>query len=122
MGDSKLNSLIREAMPFVKPTDEYIDKLVELFSTDPNRFLYYNDHGFIAGILTDQYILLPDTKIAIEVAWWVAPEYRGKNIGKELYKEFEEWAKLNDAQAIIVGRQINDSEEISRTYLKWVQK
>ena len=107
-------------MPFVKPSDEYIESLIKVFSESPDRCLFYNDHGFIAGFITDEYLLIPDTLVAIEVAWWVDPAQRNKMIGGRLYKQFENRALDNGAQVLLVGRQVKDSTESGRIFIKWV--
>ena len=121
-----LSNLIKNAAlesPYASKLDnEYIESLIESFTSDPSKCLYYNDYGFIAGMVTSGHILLPDTLIALEVAWYVLPEERNKMVGGRLYKQFEEWAKSKEIKAIFVGKPIKDSILVQPGYMKWVSR
>lgn len=101
-------------------TEEYVNELIRDFSSSNYKCLFSSDNGFIAGLLSDGHILLPQTTVAIEIAWYVLPEARGKLEGGRLYEKFENWAKLNKAKAIFIGKPIKDSILVQPGYMKWV--
>lgn len=53
--------------------------------------LLYEDVGLIAGAVTP--CMFGDLLVATEVAWWVEPEHRKSNIGRELLDAFEFWGQ-----------------------------
>ena len=99
-------------------TDDYTDSLIQHFSTDENSCLFYEEHGFIAGSIIDTHILLPDTRLALEVAWYVRPEHRNKMCGGRLYKLFEKWAIEKKAVYIFQGIKSRDSIKVSEVHVR----
>ena len=112
----------RESAYGVELSEERTEQIIQEYSTDPSKCLFYSDTGFILGLLTTNHLLLHGTVVALEIAWYVAPEARGKLEGGRLYKQFEKWALDNKAKAIFVGKQIKDSILVQPGYIKWVSK
>lgn len=42
-------------------------------------------------------------KIAMEVGWWVDPEYRKSGVGKSLIDAFEYWANKMGCSLVVMG-------------------
>lgn len=117
-------NLIKEAAkesPYAVYLDiDYIETLIQDYSTDPTKCLFVDDYGFIAGMLSKGHVFYPGITVALEIAWYVLPEHRGKMVGGRLYKQFEEWAISNQARIIFVGRQVKGSTLVQSGYMKWV--
>ena len=61
-----------------------------------------NEHiGFFIGCLHNP--LFSDDILATELFWWVEKECRGRGIAIALIKEFERWAKSNNATQVNVS-------------------
>lgn len=117
----QLPSLIKQATEefgYPSPSDEYIDQLIQTFSTRDDSCLFFTEHGFIAGFITTGHILLPGIKAALEVAWYVHPEHRNKMEGGRLYKMFEEWSIKNEAIYMFQGIATRDSRKVSEIHLR----
>ena len=95
------------------------NKIIRNYETEPHRLLESNEHGFIAGSFTRDYLLLSEKPVALEVAWYVAPEKRNSGIGMELYNKFEQWARKLGAEYIIQGRSTGkDCTKVGAFYLR----
>lgn len=64
--------------------------------------ILWQKEGKITGILAGQISTIPllGRKIAVECLWWVDPEVRGTEAGKQLLDSFEHWAGLRGADMI----------------------
>jgi hypothetical protein len=58
--------------------------------------------GFLAAILQPVWFS-PGTIVALETAWWMDADVRGRVEGVRLLLEFERWAKEQGAQAICMS-------------------
>jgi len=38
---------------------------------------------------------------AVEIEWYVIPEYRSNKVGDKLFQTYRQWAKLNQAQCVV---------------------
>ncbi len=56
----------------------------------------------IAGALLYPMYFSPNTLVAQELWWWLAPEARGSGAGAKMFKQIEDWAKENGAAAIFM--------------------
>lgn len=94
--------------------DEVIYDLVCDLIDDPSKvILLYEDKGFLAGI-THNFLLGPH-RMAVELGWYVQPEYRGEKIGKALIDGFENWAEVMDCKLITM---VSIDEEMGKYYEK----
>lgn len=59
-------------------------------------------YGGLLGMLAPVWFSLSD-KIAVEVAWWVAPQHRGGRGGIGLIRAFELWAKESGAVSVALS-------------------
>jgi GNAT superfamily N-acetyltransferase len=74
--------------------EDKIKTVVNDFLSAPNEqkiVLLKDGEGMLAAFVTP--MLINNDPIATEVAWWVEPKFRDKNVGKELVEAFEYWAK-----------------------------
>ena len=108
----------KEANQGPELSDDHLETLIQTYSTNPDCCLFYNEHGFIMGLMTTGHILFPGIKIALEVAWWVHPEHRKKMHGGLLYKDFAKWAEDNKAEYIFTGIETRGSRKISECYMR----
>jgi GNAT superfamily N-acetyltransferase len=58
--------------------------------------------GFIACVMHGAWFD-PNFRIALETAWWMHPDARGRPEGVRLLFAFEQWAKEHDAHAICMS-------------------
>lgn len=119
----QLRDLIQQAtVEFGYPplSVEYIDQLIKNFEDNPVSCLFSTENGFIAGFITEGHILLPNIKVALEVAWYVHPLHRNKMEGGRLYKMFEKWAKENGVAYIFQGIKNKDSKKVSEVHMRKV--
>lgn len=72
--------------------------------------------AFLAGTLTATFTSF--RKVAVETAWWVAPAYRSKGIGKELIEAFEAWGKEMGVDKFILCSIASSPPEVEKLYLK----
>ncbi len=94
------------------------DKWIKVYERDKDKFLHYTEDGFIAGQITDSYMLLDGAIVALEVAWYVTPEKRTQGIGMELYKKFYDWALEKGCEFILQGRPTKGTKKVGPFYLK----
>ncbi len=59
-------------------------------------------HGFIACIMQSAWFS-PGTRIALEAAWWMDEDFRGRPEGVRLLLAFERWAKEEKADAVCMS-------------------
>ena len=59
-------------------------------------------HGFLASAAQPVWFK-PSSCVAIEIAWWMDEEHRGRPEGVRLLFEFERWAKEQGAQGICMS-------------------
>lgn len=88
-------------MKFVESTGyiKYADRatienlIIAVINGEKNEriILFEPDVGFLAACVTP--FLFGPHILATEMAWWVNPDHRGKQIGSEFLKAFEYWAK-----------------------------
>lgn len=79
----------------------------------PDRVVFMNEHGMIAGMYT-VFIYGSDLN-AVELAWWVDPEHRTSGLGKELIQAFEDWAKDNGCKMVTM---ISLDDDLGKYYEK----
>ena len=107
--DSEL--IVEMAMKFLNSTryavlmsEEQIKSVVDFFLISPNDksiIFLYDKIGMLVG--TTSPLLFSGPPIATEIAWWVNPEDRGTNVGKELLDAFENWAKYMGCKAVTMS-------------------
>lgn len=83
-----------------------------------NYHIIQSDHGFLAAMITDQYILMHGVPVALEIAWYVEPDYRNNGEGMDLYKKFESWAYDLGVDYVLVGRPVPGATKVGPFYLK----
>jgi len=93
-------------------------KIVHGYESDKNKFLEYNEDGFIAGNYTRDYLLLHDIPVVLETAWYVSPEKRNSGIGMELYRKLEAWAYKKGALYLLQGRPTKGCTKVGAFYLR----
>lgn len=73
--------------------------------------------GLLLGIIGPQFLV--EANLAQELMWWVEPEYRKSLNPIRLLTLFEEWAKTNGAQAIVMARFTEaDDNRLDKFYKK----
>ena len=93
-------------------------KWINYYRKSPMHTLIEHEHGFLAGTITDSYMLMDNKEVALEIAWYVEPEHRNTGIGMELYKEFEDWVRFMDVKYIIQGRHTKGCTKVGAFYLR----
>src|SRR5688572_6291922 len=63
--------------------------------------ILHGEEGLLAGLVAP--FTFGTALMATEVAWWVEPDARGKNVGAELMDAFEFWAKKVGCSLVIVS-------------------
>lgn len=58
--------------------------------------------GFLAGIMQGAWFA-PNIRIALEAAWWMDEDFRGRPEGVRLLLAFERWAKEEKADAVCMS-------------------
>lgn len=102
-------------------SDIYYDELVNVFKKTDGYYFEETDDGFLAGFITDNYMLMPGSMLGIVVSYYVKPESRNKGIGNQLIENFTKWAKDQDCEYIMQGTPTRDSVEVGRIYLREVR-
>lgn len=75
-----------------------VDSILTSSVTTAAIFLDSDNRGMLVGCYSPHLFL--EGNIATELAWWVSPEYRKSNVGTELLKAFEQWAKEENCEYI----------------------
>jgi len=70
--------------------------------------------GMLGGAITTP--PFSNTKFAIEIIWYVRPQYRGNIKAVKLVKEFETWAKEKGAKYIAMVSQMNSDVDPGPLY------
>lgn len=63
--------------------------------------LLEEDKGMLLGRATP--FSFGHHKMAMEIGWWVEPEYRKSGVGKSLIDAFEYWAKKVGCSLVVMG-------------------
>lgn len=103
-----LNIIVELSISFIKETiykDIYTEEAIRAVAEDlvlgrkSEKIVFlYEDKGMLAGAVTP--FIFGNDKVATELAWYVKPEHRRSNIGKELINAFEIWAKATGCARI----------------------
>lgn len=84
-----------------------VTDLVESLIFDDDKVMFlYEEKGFLAGVL-NRFILGGQT-MAVELGWYVLPEYRKSGVGKDLIGAFEAWALSRGCDLITMVSIDND--------------
>jgi GNAT superfamily N-acetyltransferase len=89
-----------------------------LSMTNMEVFVYEKDGeilGGLVGCITEMYVSYK--KMATEFAFFVTKEARGSSVAVRLVKHFEDWAKQNGADYIILA-DIQEINDLSKLYGK----
>lgn len=100
------------------PTHTDWDRHIEEFLIDPNKFLFHNEFGFIAGMVTADHLMMDGIRICLEVAWYVKPEHRKQGVGSELYNLLCEWAISKGCKYIIQGIPTEGCTKAGHMYMR----
>lgn len=60
--------------------------------------------GFLAATFLPSHMILGPVPCAMELAWYVLPDYRHRGHGLKLLNEFEAWAKEKGCKHIFLGK------------------
>jgi GNAT superfamily N-acetyltransferase len=72
--------------------------------------------GFLAVVVQPVWFS-PGTRIALETAWWMDEEHRGRPEGVRLLFEFERWAKEQGAKVICMSDIVLEGESAAERIL-----
>ena len=102
-GPNAAEEVLQSAPPGISPDDKFV-------------FGFFNSQNELVGLL-DGVRRYPD-----ETTWWIgllifAPEIRAQGIGQKAMQGFAEYARVNGAQAIMLGV----VEENERAYSFWTR-
>lgn len=75
--------------------------------------------GALVGIIHQMY--MSQTTLATELGWFVSKDYRGRKGSILLMKTFEEWAKSNGADYVVMG-DISNINVLEKLYTKFGYK
>ena len=93
-----------EVVPFVGLADiGKLGRIVEdiLLSSDLEKIIFlHEDKGFLAA--TKNEFPYGFAQVAVELGWWVEPEYRKSSVGKDLKEAFEYWATQIGCKGMIM--------------------
>src|SRR5689334_4367485 len=105
-----LDKITDMAMKFAKSTnyenyadEETVRKFASAILSSDGRSaicLIHEDDGFIAGMVAP--FTFGTKRLATELAWWVTPDKRKSDVGKQLLEAFEHWAKLAQCDGIVM--------------------
>jgi len=74
---------------------------IKVILSSPHMAIFlYGEVGMIAGVISE--FPFGNHLVASELGWWVEPEYRKSEIGKELLDTFEDWATVNKCEKIFM--------------------
>lgn len=118
-----LDEVVGMAMKFLAVTNykDYADEAsvrelgTSILSSDGSSAvcLIHKDGGMIAGVVTP--FLFGKRRVASELGWWVEPDKRKSNVGKELLEGFEFWAKTVHCDLITM---VSLDDELGKFYEK----
>ena len=98
LGRTKYASLIKPHAPHISATLERLLESGAIFVAEIDGVV----RGFIACSIVPAWFN-PEIRIALEMAWWMEPDARGRPEGMRLLFAFERWAKEQDAQVICMS-------------------
>jgi GNAT superfamily N-acetyltransferase len=87
--------------PDIVAVQGLISRFIDNLDPDSVCILWHRDND-ITGILAGHIVTVPflGRKVATECLWWVDPEDRRGEAGKQLLDAFEHWASLRGADMI----------------------
>lgn len=74
--------------------------------------------GFLAATYLPSHMILGTVPCAMELAWYVLPEYRHKGYGLQLLNAFETWAKSRGCKHIFLGKRRRGYRPLEQAYWK----
>lgn len=103
----------RYSLPFDKGSiEELYDQVIQ---NEDAILLVSEENNKITGILAAclSRTLFSPTPIAIELAWFIKEEYRGRSDAIRLMKTYEEWARFKGCHSVCMAdlTQTNDLEK-----------
>jgi GNAT superfamily N-acetyltransferase len=96
--------------------EDKLEQLAKYFLTSPasERIVFLYDDVGILGASVSPFIF-GDMKVATDILWWVEPTRRGDNIGTELIKAYEYWAKTVGCRIAVM---VSLDERVGKFYEK----
>ncbi len=97
---------LKEFNPPIKLDSKHFLTNLETVVEDPSYFFYVSEQeGEVVGYLSGakSYTLFSSQPMAIEVGWFMLPEYRGSTDGLKLLNKFIEWGKEQGCEVISMG-------------------
>ncbi len=95
---------------------------VEEYTHNLDKCLFTTDHGFIAGLVTNAFLLMPNVVVVMEIAWYVEPEHRTQGEGMELYSKLEDWARgIKNCEYIIQGRPTEGCVKVGKYFMRKIR-
>jgi len=58
--------------------------------------------GAVLIVAITDHLYFKGKKVAAEYMWWVPPEKRNTSLGYRMFKKYEQWAKDNNADVIMM--------------------
>ena len=97
---------LKEFKPPIKLDSTHFIKNLETTVEDPSYFFYVSEQesevvGYLSG--AKSYSMFSSQPMAIEIGWFLQPEYRGSSDGLKLLSEFIKWAKEQGCEVISMG-------------------
>ncbi len=108
-----------DASPYLNfvSKDKLKDQIVDFLNQKRSEkiILLYDDVGILVAMKSE--FIFGNESVATEIGWWVEPEHRKSNIGKELMAAFEFWAKTVGCKAVVMT-ELNETEHLRKFYEK----
>lgn len=109
-----IEPLVAEAFLELPYTIQYSPERVQEFLRSTTNKLMVGlcqDDGTILGVLLGCQTFVPTSfsPVAIELLWYVKPEYRKGKYALQMVREFEKWAKAQGCEMISMGNMANSS-------------
>ena len=99
--------------------DSYYENLINEYSNSPDKCLFVeHNKGFIAGLKSNNLMALPNVLVALQVFWYVLPEYRKTGVGIDLYNQFEKWATENKCVYIMQEFPTKGCFKVNKNYMR----
>lgn len=92
--------------------EEWVTNILKL----PNiHIIEEEEKALMVVTWIDNHPLFKGHKVALELLWYVKPEFRGSLVGPKMFVKYEQWARDNGC-TIILADNIGDAPKIDRFY------
>ena len=100
-------AIIRHLLENYSACDNHSSTVILLKEIATDRIV-----GVLLANIAEQHPLFHKGRVAVELLWYIKPEFRGTRRSLQMLQTYEDWALINGATHITCGSLSNESREM----------